>query len=123
VLKGNQVVLSVGGNAELLWLREHVLKAAGFKVVSTTSETKAVAEMQRGKCAVLLLCHSLPDAVRSTVSKQFRQYYPHARILGITNVRWPQALDEVDSYVYGLEGPEILITAVRRAARERSDAA
>jgi DNA-binding NarL/FixJ family response regulator len=123
VLKGNQVVLSVGGNAELLWLREHVLKAAGFEVVSTTSESKAVAEMQQGKCAVLLLCHSLPDAVRSTVSKQFRQHCPHAPILGITNVRWPQALDEVDSYVYGLEGPEVLIAAVRSAAAERSDAA
>ena len=119
----DQLVLSVGGNAELLWLREHVLKAAGFKVVTTSSESKAVAEMREGKCAVLLLCHSLPDAVRSTVSKQFRQYCPQGRILGITNVRWPQALDEVDSYVYGLEGPEVLIAAIRSAAAERSDAA
>ena len=119
----DQIVLSVGGNPELLGLREHVLRAAGFDVVSTSNESKAVAEMQKGNCAILLLCHSLPDRARRTVSREFRHYCPNGRILGITNVRWPQALDEVDSYVYGLEGPEVLIAAIRGAAAERPDAA
>ena len=123
MLKGDQFVLSVGANVELLGLREHVLKAAGFNVVSTSSESKAIAEMQQGKCAVLLLCHSLADTVRHNVSKEFRHNCPDGRILGITNVRWPQALDEVDSYVYGVEGPEILIQAIRDSGAERSDAA
>jgi len=72
-----------------------------------SNESTAIAEMQNGNCAVLLMCHSLPDALREKLSKEFRKRCPRGRIIGITNVPWPQALSEVDLYIFGVEGPRL----------------
>ena len=89
-----------------------------------SNESKVIAEMQNGNCAVLLMCHSLPDSVREKLSKEFRKRCPRGRIIGITNVPWPQARSELDLYVFGVEGPEALISAIRTGrTNDRSDAA
>ena len=113
-----QTILSAGARADLLNLREQVLRIAGFRVITTSSESTAIAEMRNGHCGVLLLCHSLSDEVRERLSEHFRQYSPEGRIIGITNTPWPQARDQVDFYLYGLEGPDTLIQAIRSGRKD-----
>lgn len=78
-------VLSLGANAELLWLREVVLQHAGFNVFSTSDPKQAVLEIQSGHCGVLLLCHSLENEVRRELANEFRKWCPEGRIVAVTN--------------------------------------
>jgi len=65
----------------------------------------------RSTCSVLLMCHSFADEARQRLSNEFRRYCPEGRIIGVSNIAWPQARKEVDFYVFGLEGPDFLSEA------------
>ena len=112
-------VLSFGADAELLWLREIVLQHAGFNVFSTSDPTQAVLEIQSGHCGVLLLCHSLENEVRRDC-KRISQSCPEGRIVAITNDKVSELPVNTDAFVYGLEGPEALIAALRGESSEPS---
>jgi hypothetical protein len=113
-------VLSLGADAELLWLREIVLQHAGFNVFSTSDRTQAVLEIQSGRCGVLLLCHSLENEVRRELANEFRKSCPEGRIVAITNDKVSELPVNTDAFVYGLEGPEALIAALRGESTEPS---
>ena len=115
----NKTVLSVGAIQDLLWLREAILEHAGFKVFSVTDETNANARIDAHDCDVLLLCDSLEDGFRERVTHRFRQSCPDGRIVAITNEAL-QHPSSADAFLYGLEGPEALIEAVRGTS-ETSD--
>jgi hypothetical protein len=112
-------VLSIGGEPELLWLRHAVLQTAGFDVLTTESEAEeseadALAIIRRGECRVLLVCYSLSLGVLRRVVKAFRSHCPNGSIVAITNAQ----LNEphfADSFVYGVEGPEVLIQSIHDA--------
>ena len=107
-------MLSIGGEPELLWLRHAVLQAAGFDVLTTESEADALAIIRRGECRVMLVCYSLSLGVLRRVVKAFRSQCPNGRIVAITNAQ----LNEphfADSFVYGVEGPEVLIQSIHDA--------
>jgi DNA-binding NtrC family response regulator len=107
-------VLSIGGEPELLWLRHAVLQTAGFDVLTTESEDDALAIIRRGECRVLLVCYSLSLGVLRRVVKAFRSHCPNGSIVAITNAQ----LNEphfADSFVYGVEGPEVLIQSIHDA--------
>ena len=53
-------VLSVGLHHELLWLREAVLRDAGFDLLTPVDLKEGLAHIERGHCGVLLMCYSLP---------------------------------------------------------------
>ena len=106
-------VVSVGANPELLWLRHAVLKSAGFRVHTTESEKDATEVMQNGDCGVLLLCYSLAFEARKRLAENFKRYCPTSRIVAITNERLEEP-DFAHAFVYGFEGPEVLIDALRR---------
>jgi hypothetical protein len=61
---------------------------------------------------VLLLCYSVEEESREHIAKAFREMCPEGRILSITNQPLKQVLD-ADAFVYGVDGPEALISAVR----------
>jgi DNA-binding NtrC family response regulator len=105
-------VLSFGSDAELLWLRDAVLHSAGFRVLTIANEEEAVSSVQHRQWDVLLLCYSSSFAVRQRISEAFRKSSPHGRIIAITNQKLDRP-DFADDFVYGVEGPEVLIDAVR----------
>ena len=110
----NRRVVSIGADAELLWLRHAVLQAAGFQVLTTENEAEALVSIRRGECGVLLVCYSLSRAVRRRLAEAFRSHCPDGKILAITNTQLKKP-DFADSFVYGLEGPEVLIQSIRNA--------
>lgn len=107
-----QKVISVGTQVELLWLRHAVLESAGFDVHTTASEKDATEVMQDGDCGVLLLCYSLPIEVRKRLAETFGKCCPSSRIVAITNEKIEKA-DFAHGFVYGVDGPEALIDALR----------
>jgi DNA-binding NarL/FixJ family response regulator len=101
-------VISVGGNPELLWLRHAVLENAGFHVITALGEDEALAAVRASTCDTLLVCYSLGKEARESLAQDFRQRCPRGRIVAITN-RQLDAPDYADTFVYGVEGPEVLI--------------
>ena len=107
-------VISVGPFPELLLLREYVLQSAGYAVSSTSNPQEAVAKIEsKADCGVLLLCYAVPDRWRYSLITKFREHCPEGRIVAITNDHVGETPKEVDELVYGVEGPEALIDAVR----------
>jgi DNA-binding response OmpR family regulator len=106
-------VISVGTLPELLWLRESVLKAGGYEVFTFTDPKDAVSRMRDDDCGVLLLCYSISDEWHKQLVQRFRELCPQGRIVAITNRPVAETPKEEDELVYGVEGPEILIDAVR----------
>lgn len=107
-----QKIISVGTHPELLSLRHAVLESAGFDVHTTESEKEAMQVMQNGDCAVLLLCYLLPLEIRRRLVENFGKYCPTSRIVAITNQKLENP-DFAHAFVYGFDGPEALIDALR----------
>jgi DNA-binding response OmpR family regulator len=108
----NLKIISTGSDAELLWLRNAVLRSAGFDVTTTGDEDDALTKIRQGDCGVLLLCYSLSEPSRRELVGTFRQYCPNGRIVAITNTKLDKP-EFADSLVFGVEGPEALIEALR----------
>jgi PleD family two-component response regulator len=108
----DKLVISVGTALELLWLREAVLKNAGFRVLTIADENQALAQVGSVGCGVLLVCYSIDDAIRQKLTAKFRQACPGSRIVAITNTPFRHPPVEADAFLYGVEGAEALITAV-----------
>ena len=53
-LRAGDKIVSVGGDHELLWLRNTVLQSAGFKVLTTEDESTALEQISQMDCGVLL---------------------------------------------------------------------
>jgi len=106
-------VLSVGNNPELLWLRDAVLRSAGFDVITSLNLQDGLARIEGEDCGVLLLCYSLPFLSRKRLADSFRANCPQGRIVTIMNEKGePEFADLV---IYGVGGPEALIEAIRAA--------
>ncbi len=106
-------VISVGTLPELLALREAVLEAAGFQVFTTSNENHALLKIENADCAVLLLCYALEDDTRERLIKAFREKCPGGRIVALANSPMSQPPAEADAFLFGVEGAEALIDAVR----------
>ena len=104
-------VVSIGSDAELLWLRHAVLQSAGFDVLTTENETDALVSIRSGECGVLLVCYSLSVDARRRLAKAFRSHCPYGKIVAITNSQLDKP-DFADTFVYGVEGPEVLIQSL-----------
>jgi DNA-binding response OmpR family regulator len=109
----NRNVISVGTLPELLSLREAVLRSVGYEVFTTVRPEDAVSRIREGKCGVLLLCYSVPGEWRKQVIKEFRECCPEGRIVAITDRVIAEIPKQVDELIFGLEGAEALIDAVR----------
>jgi DNA-binding NarL/FixJ family response regulator len=108
----SDLVISVGTLSDLVFLREAVLKHAGYRVVNAFTEAEALAKIYSGDCGVLLLCYSVEEKSRKQITRTFREVCPEGRIVSITNQPLNQPPD-ADAIVYGVDGPDALIRAVR----------
>jgi len=109
----SQNTISVGGNEELVSLRQAVLQSVGLNVFSTLDLSEAVARIEFGNFGLLLLCYSLPGSVREHLARQFRNRCPHGRIVAASNKQVDESTVYADAVVYGIEGAEALIDNVR----------
>jgi hypothetical protein len=103
-------VLSIGNDPELMWLRDAVLRSAGFDVLTTLDLKDGLSRIENGYCGVLLMCYSLPLLSRKRLAETFRANCPQGRIVTITNEKGEPEFADVS--VYGVEGPEALIEAI-----------
>jgi DNA-binding NtrC family response regulator len=108
-----RTVISVGTLPEVVSLREAVLKSVGYNVFSTENPDEAISRIRNGDCGVLLLCYSVRDLWRGQLVREFRERCPHGRIVAITNSKIDEVPKEVDELIFGIEGAEALIDAVR----------
>jgi DNA-binding NarL/FixJ family response regulator len=109
-------VLSVGAIAELVSLRHAILEENGYDVFSTMEPREAATRIREGDCGVLLICYSVPKDWRQALVRDFREHCPDGKIVGITDrpvIRLPK---DVDGLVYGIDGPEALMDAIRGKA-------
>jgi DNA-binding NtrC family response regulator len=120
--KDRNLVISTGSDSELLWLRNAVLRSAGFTVFTTESEKQALEIIGEGKCGVLLLCFSLSEAAKKRLSNAFRKRCPLGRVVLVGNKATDERADFADAIVYAIDGPEALIAAVRNSPDAGSDA-
>jgi hypothetical protein len=81
--------------------------AAVKKQSEAHNEMQAILHMQEGACGILILCHTLRESTSQGLMQKYRKYCP-----GNSNVPWQSAKD-LDAMVYGVEGPEALIAAIR----------
>jgi DNA-binding NarL/FixJ family response regulator len=109
----NRPVISVGTLPELLSLREAVLKSVGYEVFITVRPQDALSRVREVPCAVLLLCYSVPIEWRRQLIQEFRESCPQGRIVAITDRIVAEIPKEVDDLIFGLEGAEALIDAIR----------
>jgi hypothetical protein len=120
VLKNNEPykysVISVGMIPKLLTLREAVLQSSGFIVFSTMQLPEAVSTMRSRHFDVMLLCYSVVGEWREELVKQFREYCQGGRIVAITDRPVTEPSTDVDEIVYGIEGPDALMHAIRGKA-------
>lgn len=106
-------VISIGTELELLKLREAVLESAGFTVHTAHSEEEALEKIRSGDCGTLLLCYSLRVEVRKRLAENLRKFCPKGQVVLITNKPMEGQPVFADKLVYGIEGPEALIQALR----------
>jgi DNA-binding NarL/FixJ family response regulator len=109
----NPKVVSVGSHPELLWLRDAVLRSAGFEVFTTIDFEQGIEQILHGNCGVLLMCYSLRRVTRRYLAEAFRLKCPDGRIVTVMNEKGKAKF--ADFVVYGIDGPEALIEAVKNA--------
>jgi len=109
-------IISVGTISKLLLLREAILQSSGFVVFSTTRLAEALAAMERNNFDVLLLCYSVRNEWRADLVHKFREHYRAGRVVEITDRPITQLPTDVDQVVYGIEGPDALMDAIRGRA-------
>jgi DNA-binding NtrC family response regulator len=111
-------VISVGSHPELLWLRDAVLRSAGFNVFTTTDVERGMEYLEHGSCGVLLMCYSLPRLTRKRLAETFRLRCPFGRVVMVMNKKGRAKF--ADFVVYSIDGPDALLEAVRNASNESS---
>jgi len=58
----------------LLETRGQVLRTAGYTVMSSSHPEQAVSQFRMSDFDVVLLCHSIPQRVRESLSRQIREH-------------------------------------------------
>ena len=112
----NLKVISVGSHPELLWLRDAVLRSAGFNVFSTSDVERGMESLEEGSCGVLLMCYSLPRLSRKRLAERFRLRCPFGRVVTVVNKKGKARF--ADFVVYGIDGPDALLETVKKAYNE-----
>ena len=77
---------------------------------------EAVSAMERSPFDVMLLCYSVRKQWRTTLVHKFRDTCRDGRIVAITDQPLMQIPNDVDQVVYGIDGPDALMRALRGKA-------
>lgn len=79
-----------------------------------SSPEEADATISEANCGVLLLCYSIREEWRRHLIHAFREHCPQGHVVAITNVPFSRPPIEADEFIYGVEGPEVLLDAIAR---------
>lgn len=111
-----RVVISFGLERELLKLRAAVL-ASHFKVITVTSllELSRVSLAEGVTPDVLLLCHTVPDALVRHVIQIAHALWPEVRFLSMVTPTTGSHLLPEHLQIDSTQGPVHLLTSIDRA--------
>ena len=105
-------ILSVSCDESLLRTRHWILEAAGFNVTSALGFAQATTQFQAGRFDLVILGHSMPRKDKEARRRVIRSY-DRSRVLSLLRMG-DSPLADVDYSIEASEGPEALVSAVRK---------
>ena len=113
--KNSTLILSIGGNERLLLTRNLVLESEGWSVVATTKHDDAMGLFSRQDFDAVVLGHSIPAKERTQLAQQMKSLRADIPVIMVC-VQGDSAFSSkiADARVGSLDGPGVLIGAVRR---------
>lgn len=69
---------------------------------------------------MLLVCYSAPLPMKRHLAVSYRKRCPEGKIIAVSN-QHVEKLEIADSFVYGIDGPEVLIDAIRGNIQRKSN--
>ena len=106
-------ILSISYDRALLQTRRMLLEEAGFEVISASSFREAFDLCRAGAFDLLIIGHSIPPNDKASMIATARRG-AKAPVLSIRTDTEPPA-QGADFSVFGLEGPKVLLEAVKEA--------
>ena len=125
-----KIVLSIDDEPTILYLRDMVLKSAGYEVLSALSGREGLELFDSHTVDLVLLDYYMPEMNGAEVAAEMKRRKPNVPIIIVSAyIEVPDnALALAESFVTKGEGPEVLLTRIGellslRALRRRTRAA
>ena len=113
-------VLSVSRDHLLLKTREHVLRTAGYEVVSSETFREAVASLQQSELPdLLLLGHTLSEDEKDELERQLRKISQTTPIVELTTDLYENGISHKNYFRMSFGDPAQLISVCRFALGQR----
>ena len=114
-------ILSVSGNETLLRSRQMVLESVGWHVVTTTHAVEGLLWLANRDFDAIVLGHSIPPPERISLAQKMKAIRPNVPIVMVC-LHGDNAFSSkvADARVGSLDGPVVLINAIRRVT-QRAD--
>jgi len=111
-------ILSVSGNETLLRSWQMVLESVGWHVVTTTHAVEALFYLTEQGFDAVVLGHSIPPPERISLAGKMKRIRPNVPIVMVCR-QGDNAFSKefADARVGSLDGPVVLIDAIRRVTR------
>lgn len=110
------LILSVDDDLNVLFVREHLLKSEGYKVVSAAHGREALAIFSSQEIAVVLLDFQMPGMNGVAVGRRMKAEKPHVPIIMVSGNTLPDDVYEyVETVVVKGEHPSVLLSTVNSA--------
>lgn len=108
-------ILCISNDESLRHTREWILKTAGFRVTSALGLTEATGHFQSGASDLVLIGHSMPKEDKRTLLRLLRTQNRISVLL--LRRAGDEQIPGADHYVDASQGPDAIVSAVRRALK------
>jgi len=115
-------ILSVSGNETLLRSRQMVLESVGWHVVTTNHTVEALLWLAEREFDAVVLGHSISPPERISLARSIKTIKPDVPVVMVC-VQGDNVFknEYADARVGSLDGPVVLINAIRRVTRRSGD--
>ena len=115
-----RLILSISQDERLLRSRQMVLESVGWQVVTTTDVVDALRWLGERNFDVVVIGHSIPSAERVSLAQKMKIIRPDVPIVMVC-IQGDNAFSKefADARVGSLDGPLVLINAIRRLTRQQ----
>lgn len=114
---GNRILM-FGRIRELALYRAAVLRDRGFEVATPETREEAMAAIRKGGFDIAVLTYTLSNEMVKEFAEMIREYCPDCPLIAISNTGHIDREIGPDAMVNADEGPEALLAALRRVARQ-----
>jgi hypothetical protein len=90
------------------------MEHAGFNVMFPSNKQQATAAIDKGSFQAAVLSYSLSSDTAQEFAELIRQRCPDCRLIVISSTGWEDSKIEPDETVQAADGPEAMITALKR---------